>query len=335
MTDLDDIKTDAAIASILKKLKATGKNKKSVDNTLQVKDQTQEDHELEVIASDVIVNNTSDEFNNTQTKNKYILPWFSESNLDNEFIHYVKMSTSGRLDYDKVRHDASPSELAALKLQKNYLCDIDYYKSEHYVLCVKQIDSDYNLSRSDVAQSGVSDIEVEETKFIDNENIITESIANCETNIEKESTENAVSEVLIMPEYTHFVVFTDLGIVDFIALKNDVEYPYTADNLSLWFEEVSNYTQIKQPRFNANTDICKNIKDFKYDLITMHIPGIISLDSSDNDDSNYSLTLKVKDEFSFIPLSRLLGCLKYYSTSSIKSIDDFRHFVCKYFDIIK
>lgn len=334
MADLDNIKTDAAIASILKKLKNTGKSNKNKDTT-PVENQTQEEHELEVDASDIVINNTSDEFNHTQKVNKYILPWFSEKDLDNEFIHYVKLASNGRLDYDKVRHDVSPSEMAALKLQKNYLCDIDYYKSEHYILCVKQIDSDYNLSRSDVASSGVSDIEVEETKFIDNENIVTESVTNCETNLEKESTEDALSEALIIPEYTHFVVFTDLGVVDFIALKNDVEYPYTTDNLSLWFEEVSNYTPIKQPRFNANTDSCKSIKDFKYDLITMHIPGIISLDSSDNEDSNYSLILKIKDEFSFIPLSRLLSCLKYYSTSNLKSIDDFRHFVCKYFDIIK
>lgn len=334
MADLDNIKTDAAIASILKKLKNTGKSNKNKD-TVPVESQTQEEHELVVDTSDIIVNNTSDEFSHTQKVNKYILPWFSEKDLDSEFIHYVKLANNSRLDYDKVRYDVSPSEMAALKLQKNYLCDIDYYKSEHYILCVKQIDSDYNLSRSDVASSGVSDIEVEETKFIDNENIVTESITNCESNLEKESTEDALSEALIIPEYTHFVVFTDLGVVDFIALKNDVEYPYTTDNLSLWFEEVSNYIPIKQPRFNVNTDSCKSIKDFKYDLITMHIPGIISLDSSDNEDSNYSLTLKIKDEFSFIPLSRLLSCLKYYSTSSLKSIDDFRHFVCKYFDLIK
>lgn len=334
MADLDNIKTDAAIASILKKLKNAGKASKDKDIT-PVEKPTQEEHELEVDTSDIIINNTSDEFNHTQKVSKYILPWFSEKDLDSEFIHYVKLTNNGRLDYDKVRHDVSPSEMAALKLQKNYLCDIDYYKSEHYILCVKQIDSDYNLSRSDVASSGVSDIEVEETKFIDNENIVTESITNCETNLEKESTEDVLSETLIIPEYTHFVVFTDLGVVDFVALKNDVEYPYTTDNLSLWFEEVSNYTPIKQPRFNANTDNCKSIKDFKYDLITMHIPGIISLDSSDNEDSNYNLTLKIKDEFSFMPLSRLLSCLKYYSTSSLKSIDDFRHFVCKYFDIIK
>ena len=331
MADLDNIKTDAAIASILKKLKDASKDNKEKINTSD--EHVKESNDvLEIKASEVPVETIIAETNDTQM-NKFILPWFSESDKDKEFIHYAK-NNNGKLEYEKIRYDASTSSLAALKLQKNYLCDIDYYKSEHYVLCVKQIDSDYHLSKSTVASNGIENIEVEETSFIDSDNIVTESIS-CENNLEKEATENAIDEVLVTPEYAHFVVFTDLGIADFIALKSEIEYPYTSDNLSLWFEEASNYIQIKQPRFNANLTTCNTIKDFKYDLITMHLPGVISLDSSDNEDSNYSLTLKVKDEYSFIPLSRLLGCLKYYSTSNLKSIDDFKHFVCKYFDVLK
>lgn len=334
MSEFSNIKTDAQIAHILKKLKefsSTDKPKKSEP----VKESDSDEVEVEVSKVPV---ESLDSVTKSQTDDtpKYILPWFSPGDKDSEFIHYVKLDTNGNLAYDKVRYDASTSSLAALKLQKNYLCEIDYYKSKHYVLSVKLIDSDYNVSRSDVAASGNEDIEVDETTFIDgNEATVTESYSPCDNCLTKEATEDAISKVMDLPEYKHFVVFTDLGVVDFIASNNDIEYPYTTDNLSKWFEETSNHIQIKQPRYVENEDLDSSIKDFKYDLITMHVPGIISLDSSDNDKSDYNLTLKIKDEYSFIPLSRILGCLKYYSTSNLKSIDDFRRFVCKYFDVIK
>lgn len=331
MSEIDNIKTDAGIALILKRLKKAGN--KDTPSTEPVKESDSFDTDISQPSAETANSLVAA---NTCNKHMFILPWFSPDDKDSEFIHYVKLDTNGCLAYDKVRYDVSPSELAALKLQKNYLCDIDYYKSKHFVLAVKQIDSDYNISKSDVALLDKDSIEVEEISFVDgNESTVTESYSPCDACLTKTATEDALSQVMQLPTYKHFVVFTDLGIVEFIAADCDIEYPYTTENLSRWLEETSNCVQLKQPKYTSNEDVDSSIRDFKYDLITMHIPGIISLDSSDNENSDYSLTLKVKDEYSFIPLSRILGCFKYYATSSLKSIDDFRRFVCRYFDIIK
>ena len=113
MADLDNIKTDAAIASILKKLKDASKDNKEKINTSD--EHVKESNDvLEIKASEVPVETVITETNDTQM-NKFILPWFSESDKDKEFIHYAK-NNNGKLEYEKIRYDASTSSLASLSI---------------------------------------------------------------------------------------------------------------------------------------------------------------------------------------------------------------------------
>jgi hypothetical protein len=137
-------------------------------------------------------------------------------------------------------------------------------------------------------------------------------------------------------------VFTDLGIADFVAKSDDISYPYSYNSgkeLDDWFESVSNTVIMKDARFDSNkryelSDEVDSIRDYNYNMISMRRPGVFTLDSDSNQDSDYKVTIKLKDEFSFIPTNSVISCLKRYSTSSTKSIDDLKRFLNRYFEVM-
>lgn len=331
---IDNIKTDERIASILNKLKSVSSKLPNEENKDLYEDETHlsndeitVDNSVKSVSQLSQKDYTAYDTNDKKNAGLLMLPWFSENDRDKEYIHYIKLDDNGDISYDSIKNDSSPNELAALKLKKSFLCDIDYFKSRHYVLYVDSSDSDYNYSRSVMSECLSSDIEVEDVKFVDDSNVITESCErSCDSDIMKEM------------RYSHYTIFTDMGVAEFSCMSDLVSYPYNNPNLSKWFEETSNYIPLKETSYCSSESLplsskSKEIGDFKYDLVTMHRPGIIALDSSD-DDSNNKIFIKLKENYEFLPLNRILGCIKYYSTSSLKSFDDFRHFIDKYFDIM-
>ena len=253
-----------------------------------------------------------------------LLPWFLKSDKDVKMLHYITFDDSGNLVYNAIKTDRPANDLASLKLRDNYACDIDYYKSRHFVLCVKQFESDYSYSRSfaklDECRQTIS--EADDSKPV-LARVPTEDVSNLVANADK---------------YWHYVVFTDLGVADFIVRQDDIAYPYGESNLSKWFEEISNHTVLKNTEYKPNTrdisDEAESIREFKYDIITMHMPGVITLDSVDNEDPSYQVHIRLKDEYSFIPLKKLLKCLRYYASHDEKSFDEFRRFINQYFDVV-
>lgn len=253
-----------------------------------------------------------------------LLPWFLKSDKDIKMLHYITFDDSGNLVYNSIKTDRPANDLASLKLRDNYACDIDYYKSRHFVLCVKQFESDYSYSRSfaklDESKQMISEAD-------DSNPVLT-----------RVSTEDVSTLVSNADKYWHYVVFTDLGVADFIVKQDDITYPYGESNLSKWFEEVSNHTVLKNTEYKPNardiSDEAESIREFKYDIITMHMPGVITLDSVDNEDPSYQVHIKLKDEYSFIQLNKLLKCLRYYASHDEKPFDEFRRFINQYFDVV-
>lgn len=372
MADIDNIsnkiQTDARIASILQKLRdadekdksSKKKNDKETDtgNVESKEDDTeksvqeprvQEPRVQELANSDKIVNQMKDvvdqKIHNDLTSNNFVdnivLPWFTPEDRDTEYLHYMKLDGDGSTTYSSVKLNKPLNDIASLKLKKDYLCDIDYYKSNHYVLLVERIMSDYNVNNtlmvsSDETELTVNDIEINATEIIDSDDSISAT-----TSIEspKVNTNEYSQMVMKLAQYVRYIVFTDYGIADFVVKSTNVIQPTFNTDLNKWFEEISNYSLLKNTEFTPTctseiqNDI-NNIRDYKYDIITMHRPGIITLDSVDNNDSNYQVNLKLKDEFSFLPIDRILSCLKQYATNDNKSIDDLRFFINYYFDVI-
>ena len=258
-----------------------------------------------------------------------ILPWFSYSDRDNENIHYM----NSKFELKSTKAGKTPNDLAALKMSKEFLCECDYFKSRHHVLFVRQLDSDYSYNRSFIAanESVKNDIVVEDTQIIE----------SAEPTLKRVATENISQEVVDSYKYFHFVVFTDLGIADFVAKSDDISYPYSYSDeseLDSWFEVSSNTVPMKLARFDSNknydlSDTVNNIRDYKYNLISMRRPGVFTLDSDENNDSSYRLTIQIKEEFSFLPLKSVVSCLKKYSNGS-KSPDDFKSFLNRYFYVM-
>lgn len=322
--DINNLKTDDRIAEILKKLKA-------VD---QVAHQRFDKQEYNTSETDDSKKDVSISDNREVTVQA--LPWFSEKDLDTELMHYIRINSDGKLEYDSIPNNKSLNDIANLKLKPNYLCDINYYKSKHYVLFIKQLDSNYNNTRTVSYEHLINQIEVEDTTFI-NDSTTNESITQPVNYFDgySENIRDIHNTINSEMKYYHYVVFTDDGIMDFIANQDEISYPYIDSNLNKWFEETSNYIPLKQANYIENSDInsdLNDIADIKYSIISMPYPGIITLDSL-NDNSN-KLTIKLKEEYSFLPLNRVLSCLKFYSTSSTKTINDFKLFISKYFDVI-
>lgn len=338
MADVAGIRIDEGLADILNRLRQAGKQEKKVEQEEQNSDNKEQTVKTDITTKLVDVplsQNQDDETNDNEDVKTEIpedkevlrenmLPWFLSSDRDTKLIHYFKLTNNNTVEHATVPADKTANDLAAIKLNKNYLCDIDYYKSQHYVLFVKRMDSDYSYSRSFIATN--ESVVVEDTQFVNDDNNPT---------LTKAPTEDIETTVADCDKYTHFVVFTDLGVADFIARTDDIDYPYNED-LSKWFEKVSNNATIKNANYsrNPNSNNVDVIRDFKYNLVTMKRPGVFTLDSMDNDDPSYQLNIKLKDCFTCIPNNNIIKCFKCYSDSANKSTDDFRRFVNKYFDIM-
>lgn len=333
MDDIESLKQDANIASILQKLKDTKPAKKPVSDTEVSK--PKETQSLAVPVTDIPVNSfQKKEFPvkevplEKEAEHKYssfaddkILPWFSKSDLDLRLIHYLSLDDSGNLVRNSIKVSSPANDIAALKMKSNYVCDIDYYKSKHYVLHIAHFESNLPYSKAYTP--------------VDESYSTNESDEHPE--LERISQDDIQHQVESNEKYFHYVVYTDLGVADFIVRQDDLPFPYGESNLNKWFEDTSNYIQLKNPNYVANSRLVSDnvvaIRDVKHDIITMHRPGVITLDSVDNDDEEYQIHLTLKDEFNFIPLNRVLGCLKMYSQSETKSLDNFRRFINKYFDV--
>lgn len=353
MEGIDDLKTDANIANILKRLKDTKPNKVTVtdDDTLSVNDNDetkpeskqepveQSTQKIEEIPTVAVDRKNDPQVNDYLEDNEFveedILPWFSKADKDLDLLHYITMNGSGGLEYCSIKTDRPAEVIASLKIKPDYLCDIDYYKSKHYVLYVKQLESNYSNSRLYTPESKT--IVVDETQIVPDDSVATESVTT-NPDFVKVSSDDLTAAVANADRYNHYVVFTDLGIADFIAKSDDVTCSCCSPDLNKWFEETSNHIQLKNTEYDANPRVISedaaSIRDFKYDIITMHRPGVITLDSVDNADPDYQVHIKLKDEYSFLPMNRVLGCLKNYASSDKKGMDDFRRFLNKYFDIV-
>lgn len=275
----------------------------------------------------VTVNDLNNYAKDSDLADADILPWFSHNDCDTQYFHY--MDLSGEHKY--IKASTPIKEITTLQLNKTFLCSLQYFKSKHNVLSVRQLVSDYSYSRSFIAanESVKNNIVLEDVTLIESDN-------NNPT-LTKVATEDVTQKVVDSYTYYHFVVYTDLGVADFIAKSDDISYPYNENDLNDWFEKVSNLVTIKNPHFESNKDIqlaasLENVLDYNYNLISVVRPGLIVLDSSDNTNDDYKVFLKVKDEYSFIPVIQFLRCLKTYSIDK-KSNDDLKLFLNRYFDV--
>lgn len=352
VVNISGLRTDEGIADILNRLKSVKTNTSVHNIAAPSNESNNSESTLEVPVESVEVKNAPQvvainkeekpvvkSFDDSKFVESDILPWFNEADKDNKLIHYVKFDDSGNINYYTIKATEPDEDIAALKMKPDFICDIDYYKSRHFVLCVKQFNSDYSSSRvcNPVDESfNESRVLVEDAQTT----LRDDNSANDGNNptLEKVPTEDVETLLLDNDKYYHYVVFTDLGVADFIVRQDDLPFPFGESNLSKWFEEISNQVPVKFAKYSVNSRQLSNeadsIKDFKYDIITMHRPGVVTLDSVYNSDSDYQVHLKLKNEFSFIPINRVLGCLKYYATHSTKSHDDFKRMINKYFDVV-
>lgn len=349
MADVGGIRIDEGLADILSKLRQSNLSKDQPSNssavTTALADKASDSSakslvdrfssQVKVNTNNLIQSFTRQDYKNLEVAefiDEDILPWLSYSDRDTDNIHYI----NSKFEQVSTKANKTPNDIAALKMSRDFLCECDYFKSKHYVLHVRQLDSDYSYSRSFIAanESAKNSIVVEDTQIVDNiENQLT---------LEKVPTENLTSNVVDSYKYFHFIVFTDLGIADFVAKSDDVSYPYSYQNskeLDDWFESVSNTAILNNARFDSNKqyelpDTINSIIDYDYNLISMRRPGVFTLDSDSNQDSSYKVTIKLKDEFSFITTNSIISCLKRYSTSSKKSIDDLKRFLNRYFEVM-
>ena len=349
MADIGGIRIDEGLADILSKLRqSNSKNKEETERSAADQAVNANIHDndtkslvdrfssqVKINPNNLIQSFTRQDYSDLESAGfteESILPWLSYSDRDTENIHYI----NSKFDLVTTKSNKTPNDIAALKMSKDFLCECDYFKSRHYVLYVRQLNSDYSYSRSLVAanESVKNNLIVEDTLVIDE--------FDNQPTLKKVPTENITGSVVDSYQYFHFVVFTDLGIADFVANSDDISYPYSYQNnreLNEWFETISNTVIIKNARFDSNkqyelSDEVNNILDYKYNLISMRRPGVFTLDSDSNQDSSYNITIKLKDQFSFIPTNSIISCLKRYATSSTKSIDDFKQFLNRYFEVM-
>ena len=349
MADVGGIRIDEGLADILSKLRQSesskAKSNKSTAVATALADKASDSSakslvdrfssQVKVNPSNLVQTFTKQDYKNLESAGfteEDVLPWLSYSDRDTENIHYI----NSKFELVSIKASKTPNDAAALKMSKDFLCECDYFKSRHYVLHVRQLDSDYSYSRSFIAanESARNNIIVEDTQVIDE--------AENQPTLKKVATENITGDVVDSYKYFHFVVFTDLGIADFVAKSEDISYPYaynSSKELDEWFENISNTVIMKNARFDSNkqyelSDEVNSIRDYNYNMISMRRPGVFTLDSDSNQDSNYKLTIKLKDEFSFIPTNSIISCLKRYSISTKKSIDDFKRFLNRYFEVL-
>lgn len=349
MADVGGIRIDEGLADILSKLRQSesskAKSNKSTAVATALADKASDSSnkslvdrfssQVKVNPSNLIQTFTKQDYKNLESAGfteEDVLPWLSYSDRDTENVHYI----NSKFELVSTKASKTPNDTAALKMSKDFLCECDYFKSRHYILHVRQLDSDYSYSRSFIAanESTRNNIIVEDTQVIDE--------AENQPTLKKVATENLTGDVVDSYKYFHFVVFTDLGVADFVAKSEDISYPYaynSSKELDEWFENISNTVIMKNARFDSNKQYelsgeVNSIRDYNYNMISMRRPGVFTLDSDSNQDSNYKLTIKLKDEFSFIPTNSIISCLKRYSISTKKSIDDFKRFLNRYFEVL-
>jgi hypothetical protein len=296
--DTSTLMQDATTANILQKLKEADTNSNSNNYVSDIQDSV-----------DTVV----DIDDAKQSYTHVHVPWFNDSDLDTELIHYADFNDSGDLIYKVLKTKDHDYDLAKLRMQDNFAFDFDYYISKHNVLYVKQTDSNYLRTFVKPSCEGIT---IEEPKL----------------ELDVDAIDNTNNEVLDSIRCTHYTVYTDLGVADFIVKTEDVQYPYTED-LNKWFANVSNHVSMIYANYTPNNiaSVDDSIRDFKYDIITLHSADVIALDSIDNADSNYKLYLTLKDKFKFIPLNRIIFSLKQYVKNP--SITQFKQFVSNYFNI--
>ena len=370
MTDVAGIRIDEGLADILTRLKKANVEQRKEKEEKEAAQEKQEEspkvvNPLERCSTQILSNKLSlgtkedaiQEIKESSFQEADILPWFDEADIDTAYIHYITITDEGLMAYNKVKADKSVGDIAALKLKNDYVCDVTYFKSPHYVLCVNQSESNYpndrvftatNESLIDAATSdrvNTDDITVEETvlddiydgaeKFTDTDNVsdLVEEPDSFEA--QKEVPVNSVVTDNPNNVYTHYTVYTDTGVIAFVARQSDVYYP--SGNLSEWLEETSNQVVVKRTSFKSNKadeqqDAVKQIKDYTYNLITMQRPAVFTLDSMDNEDPEYQIHIKLKDEYSFIPTTGVIGCLKHYANGH-KDVESLKRFLNMYFEV--
>ena len=257
---ISDLKTDERIGDILKRLQSANNkqkqmkpkpklevssNEESSDGTESVNSKPSVD--VRAVKSEPVVNNTAEVVdasddnssiidsaveagiikekpsldNTLKNLAKYnfveeaVLPWFSSSDKDSELMHYLKVDSSGNLVYSSVNANKPASDIAALKLKQDYICDVDYYKSKHYVLYVKQFDSSYSSER---VYTPSTDATVEDS-LIANE--------SASPSLKKVATDDVATLVAEEDKYYRYIVFTDLGVADFVSRQEETKYPYS------------------------------------------------------------------------------------------------------------
>lgn len=333
---MDNLKTDPNIAKILQKLKEADlqeplyrdeASSDSEENNSSYKGSyTAVKNALATPIDDANDIPTYSDVSDNNFTSKCILPWFIPEDKDTALIHYLTVDDSNDIIEASIKADKPLDKIAALKLNKKYICDIEYYKSPHFVLAVKSFDHYYD--------NDISNIEVVDTEFTKSDD---NSLPEINVNLYKNDQCSKIEDFCTGKETLYrYIIFTDLGIADFTT-STSCMFPYNTQDLNKWFEHVSNYDVIYDAEFIPHSECnlssaVQDIKDYKYDIITMHRPGFITLDSSESVDSNAKLNLKVKEKYSFIPLNRLLMCIKNYPDSH-KSLEDFKYFINKYFEI--
>lgn len=323
MDDINNLQTDGRIADILNKLKEADNKASARFNIkpIMTRDKSNTDTTTQVVAPNIDTGNH--QLNSVAEYKCEPLPWFTPSDLDTDNIHFIKFDNSNELTYDSIPANKSVSDIALLKVSKDYVCDVDYYKSRHYVLLVKELENDHKVSNTYVVSN--ESVEFEDVSFIDDSQELTESLSQPDNDIAQTINDNI--------QYRKFCVFTDLGIATFVATAESTQFPYGEPNLSKWFEDVSNHNVLINPEFSAfSIDDTLQLHSCKYDIITMRKPGVIQLDSSDEQVT--PLIISIKDDYKFIPLNRLLGCIKYYATHTTKTTDELNSFIATYFNIL-
>lgn len=371
MTDVAGIRIDEGLADILTRLKKANIEQRKEKEENEASQEKEDDspkivNPLEGCSTQILSNKMSldikedaiQEITKSNFQEADRLPWFDEADIDTSYIHYITITDEGLMTYGKVKADKSAGDIAALKLKNDYVCDITYFKSPHYVLCVNQTESNYpndrvftatNESLLDaVADNEINkdDVTVEETilddVYDDAENFTnTDNVSDLveepdSLEAQKEAPVNSIVADNPNNVYTHYTVYTDTGVIDFVARQSDVYYP--SGNLNGWLEETSNQVIIKKASFRSNKndkqqDAVKQIKDYTYNLITMQRPGVFTLDSIDNEDPEYQIHIKLKDEYVFVPTTGVIGCLKHYANGH-KDVESLKCFLNMYFDVL-
>lgn len=300
MDEIINLPTDDRIADILRKLKEVDAKAADKFHLDKPKEETQ-------------VTSSEDSSALLKTSSKCyefdsVVPWLNINDKDTNSLHYLSLDDSGVIEHKSVPINKSISDIALLKLRKDYICDVDYYLSNHYVLLIDQHEVANCSDKSIINTTLAKCIQIDDTEITDD----TDTVTPCSICANDKS------------KYYHYTIYTDLGVIEFDASQDELMYPYGESDLNHWLEETSNCTSIINPNYMEHHK-SKDLNITHCDMITMHHPRVFTLDSSASD-TDESLTIKVKDKYLFIPINRILKCLKF--TKNLNS------FISEYFEIL-